>query len=313
MNRIKRLVSAQLLCVPISSIHESETRQWQQRKEALDFIKTTCGGYEFERHYRVERVQVLRSFRSWLRGEGSKILIDRNDVFSKCLDRWDDYIFVDVEIDRGDGSDESARKKGSAHNLVSLFDDWTRDESTFNSDFKGELAGQAQIYLKQHLSWFLAAVKGDLDALMTIPVVEHMRRQLPDDVDLESGLRTCREFFQSEHFQNVRVHSITCRAHAALKRDVKIGAYANRDAAERRLRGYYTDLAHVSHYAPYCDAIAVDKVMAELLKRPGVDLAKTYGINVFSLSNKDAFHAWLDEVEKGLTTEHQEALRVAYD
>lgn len=311
MERIKFLAASQLLTVPLSCIHEFEMRQWERRKEAHDFFKITSRGHQFYRDYKVEQVQVLKAFRYWLAGQDSAYAIDQKEALTDKVHEWD--FFVDIERDRGDGSEERARKIGSAENLVALFDGWRGESSTFEKDFLGELEGQAKIYLKAHHEWFMEAVQGNIDALHSTPIVEHMRHQLSEETSLESGLLACRKFFASEHFAKVPLHSITCRTHAALKHEVMHGgAYIKRKNALDKLRGYYTDLDHIAHYAPYCDAIAIDNPMAELMKKPGVALSETYGVKVFSLNTVEAFHAWLDEIETSMTDEHHEALAAVY-
>lgn len=312
MERIKYLAASQVLTVPLSSVHESETRQWERRKEFLDFLKITSRGHEFERDYKLERIQVLKAFRSWLAGLNSDYIVDQKEAVADKVHEWDGYIFIDVEIDRGDGSKEHAGKVGSAENLVALFDEWRNESSTLQEDFLGELEGQAKIYLRAHLDWLKAAANGDIDALLSMPVIEHMRQQLPKKTSLESGFLACCNFFKSEHFAKVPLHSITCRTHATLKHEVMSGAYVRRDKALVKLRGYYTDLDHIAHYAPYCDAIAIDNAMAGLMKKPSVALSEAYAVKVFSLNTAEAFHTWLDEIEASMTDEHHEALRAAY-
>ena len=312
VRRIKGLAAAQMIAVPLSSVHERETRQWDLRKEALEFLKTTSRGHEFERDYKVERTQVLRAFSAWLNGKPPKYQIEPGDALTQRVHDWEDYFFVDVELDRGDGSEERSRKLGSVENLVNLFDGWRADHTSFEQDFRGELEAQVQLYRREHERWYLASASGDIEALLSTPLIERMRQLLQKRVSWEEGVRKCRDFLRSEHFANVPVHAITCRTHASLKQEVMRGAYAQRDRALSKLRGYYTDLDHIAHYAPYCDAIAVDKAMAELMKKPGVALADSYNLHVFSLGTIEAFDVWLDEIEYSQTEEHREALRAAY-
>lgn len=312
MRRIKHLASAQLLTVPRSSIHEAETRQWKLRKEALAFLKLTSRGREFERDYKVERAQVLKAFQAWLRGADPLYEIDQKEALTQRVHEWDGYLIVDVEFDRGDGSAERARKLGSVENLVNLFDEWRTSTSTFKEDFDGELAGQARLYVSAHKEWLIAAVQGDMDALMSTPIMEQMRCCLPEGTELADGVQKCIAFFKSEHFARIPLHSITCRAHATLKHDVMQGSYPVHKNALKSLQGYYTDLDHIAHYAPYCDAIAIDNAMAELMKKPGVALEETYGMKVFSLNKLGAFNNWLDEIEASMSDEHRQALQVVY-
>ena len=93
---------------------------------------------------------------------------------------------------------------------------------------------------------------------------------------------------------------------------VKRGAYANRDAARKRLSGVLEDIKHISLYAPYCDAFVMDTPMADLVRQPSVGLAQRYGVQVFSLNNWDELIAWLDELEANMSDEHKAGVAAAY-
>lgn len=312
MRRIKDLAAAQVLSVPRSSVHEDETRQWKYRAELLEFLKVATRGHKFERAYRLEERQLLKAFQAWLAGEGPGYVIAQSEALPQEIHQWDGYLFVDVEFDRGDGTAETARKIGSVKNLVGLFDEWRTAKSSFDEDFRGELAAQAQLYFRNHKQWLNDYFSGDATTLLAASAIDRMRNCLPRGTEVEEGYRKCQDFFASEHFARVPVHSITCRTHAQLKQDVMTGSHPVAANALKSLRGYYTDLEHIAHYAPYCDAIAIDKAMAEMMKKPGVSLERNYGVKVFSLNSVAAFHGWLDDLEASITSEHREALAAVY-
>ena len=56
----------------------------------------------------------------------------------------------------------------------------------------------------------------------------------------------------------------------------------------------------------------MDAPMADLVRQPTVRLEQRYGVRVFSVSNWEALLAWLDQLEAGMTREHQEAVAAAY-
>jgi hypothetical protein len=86
----------------------------------------------------------------------------------------------------------------------------------------------------------------------------------------------------------------------------------SRREARRRLNGVFEDIKHISLYAPYCDAIVIDKFMADLVGKPTVDIEKRYDVKVFSLSSWDALLAWLDSLEAGMSEEHKAGVAAAY-
>lgn len=99
---------------------------------------------------------------------------------------------------------------------------------------------------------------------------------------------------------------------ATLKDMVKRGAYANREAARKRLSGVFDDINHISLYAPYCDAFVMDTPMAALVQQPTVGLEQRYGVKVFSLTNWDELLAWLDDLEANMSAEHKAGVVAAY-
>jgi hypothetical protein len=99
---------------------------------------------------------------------------------------------------------------------------------------------------------------------------------------------------------------------ATIREMVKRGTFSNRDEARNRLSGVFEDIKHISLYAPYCDAIVIDKFMADLVGKPTINLQKRYDVEVFSLSNWDALLKWLDGLEAGMSAEHKAGVAAAY-
>ncbi len=309
MARIKKLASAQLLAIPLSSIHEREIQRWMLSDDALDFLKVTSRGHEFERHYKIERTQMLNAFHAWIEGGPSDYKINQKEALSSRVHDWDGYFFVDVKIDQGISSRENEGKIESAKNLIGLFDGWRNDNSKFNDDFLKEIRGQANIYFYEYLNWLDSK---NIFKSINPPILAHAKITILENYQIDDAIEIMIKFLVSEHFLKIPLHSITCSSHVALKHEVMSGAYSNREKSLKNFKGYYDDLDHIAHYAPYCDAIAVDKAMSEILRKPGVSLESRYEVKVFSLSNVADFDRWLDGIENSVSAEHKEALREVY-
>lgn len=93
---------------------------------------------------------------------------------------------------------------------------------------------------------------------------------------------------------------------------MRLGAYRNRDKALEKLSGVFQDVAHIATYAPYADAIVVDRSMYELLRKPGVALERDFGVRVFSLTNWPALLDWLDALESAMSEDDRKALALVY-
>jgi hypothetical protein len=314
--KIQRLSAYQLLTSPRSFAHDAEAVQWARGAELIEFIKRTSRGRRFNKGFEVEQIQIMNGFEAWLDGGSHDYIPEQKEALTQDVHHWDSYLFVDVHRSLGDPSEIRDRKEKSTQALVAMFDDWRRSQSTFDQDVVAELASIAKIYRDTYADYVVRVGSGDIEAMSTAPifsmVIERMRRYLPDKMDVRDQLRKCAEFFMTPHFASLPYQYIHSRVCALLKDKVKNGAYANRDRAIEAVGGFFYDLDHIAHYAPYCDAIAMDRPMAEMMKDRRIDLEAKFGVKVFSLSNLSEFHAWLDDVEAQMSEEHRQAVRAAY-
>jgi hypothetical protein len=158
--------------------------------------------------------------------------------------------------------------------------------------------------------------RGDFTAIIDSPIaatlVEGMLDLLPAGIQGPDRLQRCVDFFNSGYFEQVPNERISASLFATLREMVKRGAYSDRDEAKKRLSGIFDDIAHVSMFAPYCDAFVMDTPMAELVRQPTVALERQYPVTVFSLRNWDELFIWLDELEARMTDEHRAALKAVY-
>jgi hypothetical protein len=316
VNRIKEIAALQLVVVPYSSVHEDESHQWEHRAELMKFIKATSRGQHFEPTYRVEQVQILRAFESWLKGQSTDYCIEERDVLGSNVHCWEGYFRV--EAGRYLGNIELLReaKRSSVTSLLDLFDEWRKSTSSFEEDVVLELSAFGRNYLETYWTFVCRMAKGDYNALFDSPVVyqvvQNMLRFLPKELPPDQALHRCAEFFGSEIFSKTPYPSIEARSFAQLKDMVRGGAYKNRNKAASRLSGLFYDLKHIATYAPYCHGFVMDQPMAELVKHPRLALEATYGVKVFSLNNLDELLLWLDTLEASMTEEHKEGLDAAY-
>jgi len=320
-NRIKQLAHFQLLTSPYSSVHEDETYQWRGHNDKtsdglMEFIKSASRGLTFERAYRIERTQVLKAFAAFSSNAPAEYVVDRRDAIRGKLDQWDSYFRIDVGSYTREVELKRHLKTEAVRDLVTLFDRWTHSAETFQQHLQIEIRDSGRLYVQSYLDMAGCVARGDFTAIVDSPVtatvVEHMLQLVHPGVEGPNRIQRCVEFFQSEHFANVPNEWISAHLFATLRDMVKRGSYSDRDDARKRLSGIFDDIAHVSMYAPYCDAFVVDTPMAELLRQPTVALEQRYGVKVFSLRKWDALFSWLDELEAGMTSEHKAALAAVY-
>jgi hypothetical protein len=311
-NRIGEAAHQQLLTTPYSSLHEEETQMWKHREELREFIRKTARGAKFATQYHVEKTQVIKAFQAWLKGRTPEYQIDERDAFVAEVHKWDGYFYIDVRGNQLDPDELRASKQKAIEALVAIFDDWRKDTMSFEQDVEVELLAGARGYVNAYSELVTRIGTGDFSALLHSParssVVENMMDILGRDKDFNERLRTCGLFLRSDHFKNTPFHWLSARMYATVKDMVRRGAYKNVEEAKRKLKGFFYDVNHIATYAPYCDGVVLDSVMAELVSHPNVDLENRYRVRVFGRRNWQEFLAWLEELKKGLTAEMDEAL-----
>ncbi|NVK18321.1 MAG: hypothetical protein HWE30_06490 [Methylocystaceae bacterium] len=314
--RIENLAAKQLLIVPFSSLHEDETYQWERHSELIEFIKETSRGHEFLPDYQVEQNQLTKAFESWISGAPPFYKKSEDDVFPKNIHEWESYYRIDVGQYTKDRELVRELKKQSVDSLVDIFDGWRASNTTFEEDVIMELNASAKSYLDSYFLYVERILSGDLMAQLNAPIMSRMVEALllhtPNDISSDKRLKMIIDFFTSEHFRLCPYQNLSAKIFAALKLQVKQGAYANDIKARKKLSGFFYDVSHISNYAPYCHAFFADKSMSQLVARPEVSLSKNYEVKVFSVETMDDFLCWLESLEEEMTEEHIMALRKAY-
>lgn len=319
---VKRMCGLQLLVAPYSSVHEDESRLWRGHSgmtssQLMDFIKATARGAEFKKAYAVERKQICRAWESYLKDEShSAVLVGSDAISGSNITEWDDYFRIDVGGYDRDIDKARQLKTETTDALLDAIEKWRASTMTFDDAVALEIRDAGDQYLNTYLRMVSRYAIGDvsaaLDSPMSATVVEHMMHWLPDDQDFKLRIERCIAFFRSKHFSEVPHEWLWSHMFATFKEMVKRGAFVNRENARKRLNGLFGDLKHICFFAPYCDAVVIDKFMADLVCRPTVDIEQQYDVKVFSLNNFDAFLEWLQDLETNMSQEHREGVANAY-
>ena len=322
VERLKRMCHLQLLVAPFSSVHEDEAHQWRgydgmTGSQLIQFIKATSRGAEFKKAYDVEHTQIYKAWEAFLAGRPRSYLLESKDAIKGgTLNEWDDYFRIDVSSYAGDVELKRRLKSESVDELVKTLDKWQSSAETFDEAVALEIMDASKQYVGTYLTMLSRYANGDfaaaVDSPMVATVVDQMMHWLPEEQSLPNRIKRCMEFFQSPHFSDVPHQWLSSHIFATIKAMVKRGTFSNREEARKRLSGIFGDIQHISLYAPYCDAIVIDKFMADLVCRPTVGAEQRYGVKVFGLSNWDALLTWLDNLEAEVSEEHLRGVAAAY-
>lgn len=316
IRRIRHLSDLQLLVAPLSSVHEEETHQWRYGKDLLDFIKATSCGHEFKPAYDVEETQIIKAFQLFLAGSSPELILEDCDAIEGNVHEWNNYFRIDIPRYIGDIEEIRNLNRQSVEELVNTFEDWRKSTNTFDQDVALELRDAGKIYIDSYLKYATRIVNGDYDALLDSPVMSGIVKTMlccfPTETPPEEHWKQVIRFFISDNFAQLPYQLLSTRMFAKLKDMVKNGAYTNSVSALKRLNGFFFDIKHIATYAPYCNALVIDKPMAALVTDPRVGIEKRYGIKVFSLNNWSELIDWLNAIEAGITEEHRAGLSIAY-
>lgn len=198
---------------------------------------------------------------------------------------------------------------------MDAFEHWRATPNTFEEQISLEMEEEARQYLRADIDYSVRIGTGDYEALFYSPLIANYVERLlqylrPDQI--KDGFKILGRFFRSEYYNQIPYLWIKSRIYAGVKDEVQRGAYTNRDKAIDKLRGLYDDIKHAATYAPYCDAIFMEKKMTAYLSDPRINLETRYGVKLFSVDTIDDFVSWIDELIEGMTDTHREGLSVIF-
>jgi hypothetical protein len=282
----------------------------------MDFIKCSSGGHKLERSSHVHTEQLISAFQRFLKREPVDPQIDRSDALPSDLHDWTDYFWIDVGGYFNDATKIGQAKQEAIAALVRIMPQWRGSKNDFEADLAVEYRGAATGYMNAFQDYLERAVSGDLAALFNAPMLSTVVRSMLEYVDKNSPehdqIPSVMAFFGSDHFKTAPYQWLSARAITVLKEQIRRNKPTNFQEAAQKISSDFDDIEHVATYAPYCDAVFVDKRMAAIMLDPRVNLTKRYGTRVFSETNWKAFEAWLDSLDANLSPEHLEGLSYAY-
>ena len=314
--RLREVSALQLIVAPFSSVHEDETNQWRGHEaDLMKFIKQISFGHEFEPDFDVEEAQLCRAFEAFLSSGPTEFKLHEDDAVEEAVHDWDEYVFIDIAGYRGDAERIRIAKQGSVEAMVDAFEHLRTVTRTFDQQVVLEMEEQARQYLRAFIEHSVRLGNGNFEALFDSPLISRYVQRLLEYLPqyrIEDGLTKLGHFFRSEYYNQIPYLWLGARIYACLHDEVRGGAYTNREKAIEKLRGFYGDMKHAATYAPYCDAIFMEKKMTAYLSSPRINLEARYGVELFSADTLEDFIIWLDRLIDGMTDKHREGLSVIF-
>ena len=297
--KIKQLIHQQQLVTPFSNVHETESLQWGdcQNKELFQFIKRHAVGHAFTHWLGVWSAQLSRAFQAYLTSADNPVVTEA-DAVPAAIHRWDGYEWVDIRRSLEDPAATARCKADFAKRLTEDFAKW-RGRNLSYQELHAEVASELSAEIKNLIPWTISQMIFSAKRL----VGEDKARQAVD------------AFLISTAFHFVPFIDIASALYAKLRQKIQNPTlYTNQEEALDKFNSLAFDVRFISTYAPYCDAMFIDKTMCQWLNENDVQFAKKYKTRLFPYSKAGLadLSQWLENIENSISADLKQTIRLAY-
>lgn len=319
--QLNSLCKLQLIICPDSDMHENESLLAPYYKPLKRIYELFSHGISFQSHKTIQFFQIIGQLNVWI-GDTEKYDLNVQDIVSKKINAWQDRFNITINRNNPQSLIEEIRtNRDKVDDYVKdIFAKWQKEESKdFNFYYKEERKSIAKAVIKRYqkdlarrLKMSCGLIPFELDAFCpsfatkTIYAIKKgLKRQgISKEKDINKKLS---EFLYSETFEDAPYIKIASMLHAEM---------ARRAAHEGRKkppgRGFLNDVKMISTLLPYCDAMFIDKECRRFLLEKPLCEEIDYGTKVYSLSNKEEFLKYLEEIRQSASEEHIKAVNEVY-
>lgn len=315
---INRVVLLQQAIFPPSDIHHSETLVSPWPQELRDAYEAVAGEVRLEDTNHIQLSQIAAFAHAFISGGDPELDLNVDNAVRGRRNAWLSDMRISVQTDYSRFADETrAIVEETAQQVVDLMDSWRKRNIGFDEVLEIELSSYhqsrveaLQAFAERHQR---AVAADDFMAEINLGMSSIVREMsLLRDVFGRAGVRaaelddTMGRFWTWDGNRDQPFGRILAYMFAALAGQVKAGR------AKPATRGFMNDVKAIAAYAPYVDAMFVDKECATLLRegRPRDELV--YGARIFSLNTKSEFLEYLATLEASASDEHRHFANIIY-
>lgn len=321
--RLDRLSKLQLVVCPDSPLQDHESVVDSRYEKLRSVFRHLSHGIGLHPPETLFHRQLLRAFRKWIQPDAPQPAVERSDAFTGKCNVWLERFRIDLNY-KLPGLADSLRNT-SAKRTQHLHDvcvHWQKAAHfDFNEVFEGELGAIVQGPWREYLAHAArlhAAQQGEievnLDQLYPPPsatLISHMlgdlRRGRADSAEAFSKIQ---DFFGSAAARSIPYARVTALFWAGIAREVRAG----RSEETFPRAGMSNDIDLVAAYAPFCDALFVDKQISHLAAQPELKRELAGSGQLFSLRDGEdqEFLKYLDQIETAASPAHLDAVAAVY-
>lgn len=314
---LRRCVLLQQVFLPHSDIHHDETTVFHSSIELRSLYEFFGGDVSLKDRRDIELSQNLIYAEAYFDDEKPKLSFELDEVSDSNRDDWLPDMHIGVRTDYSQFADEIRKARGETHEAMKILaDQWANSKPTFEAVLEHEFQSIGPNKKQAFANWYQeASTPNPNDPLAVLetfgrPIYKEYKqlcRMLEArGVDETEQPKKILEFWHWGKLRDIPHHQISSYLFAAVARRVAMG--------EKRIidRGLLNDVNTIATYAPYVDALFVDKRCAAILKEEPLASDLDYKAQIFSLGDIDAFVEYLEEIEARTTDEVREFAESIY-
>lgn len=315
---LHRVVHLQQAVLPHSNIHHAETVVSAWPRELRETYEAMGGDLRFEDTNDVQMREITEFASAYVEQREPAVSFDVDDILRGERNKWLPNIRVVVGADYSRFAAGTRQRRDSAGASVNeLMENWRARGLGFDEVLNIELNAYYRSRIEALKAWRenyeRAEAAGDMMAIMN-QSMSHICRELSmlDLLFKKAGIPehsndiARNSLWQWERNKEMPFGRILAYMFAALGGQVKAGRKKGVSP------GFVNDVEAVAAYAPFVDAMFIDKECALLLTqgRPGKEL--DFRARIFSLTNRDEFLDYLRGLEAQANGEMRRNAKIIY-
>jgi len=314
LEKLQLLIRAQMVVCPGSECHFFESLAMDSGYEGLKkFYEGISGGVQFESPKEIQTRQISRALRCWL-SKKPVVGMAVTDATTGEINAWTDDFTVSLNVNWSSIADVLRQERDIVdQSLCNVFQQWQGDQQwTFDDWVKEETVGAGKVIIDLFKNACDAFNKKPEDGDALVSYTQHPMHRICRDlqnggVHPQKQCETLCEFFRSTDFSEIPSVKISSLMFAAIAQQA-----AHQGRKNPLNRGFSTDVAAISTFLPFCDAIFIDKECWTILTQNPVRDRLGFPTRLYSVENSDDFLAYLDIIGGSVSPEHFGALREVY-
>jgi hypothetical protein len=297
---LNRVVHLQQAIFPHSDIHRLETMTFNDANGLRDSYKCIGGDIELKSTVEIEREQIFEFAKAFRDGREPHLSFSADSALKDTRNDWLEDMRITAEVDYSQFANAvGATRDQNYEEFKPLFENWRKNPPSFSE----QLMREFEFGRHRTEALYSCYVRLENPAIQQNPsdwieATNHrifrefrdLRKFFKQGSDEDSAEHRVHEFWHWQRLNEMPSQRISAYLFAALSRKVVSGH-------KNPTRGFTNDFNAISAYAPYVDAMFVDKECAAFLAMPELKNQLKYKARIFCYSNKAAFLDYLRELE----------------